>query len=294
MTIKMFENFTRHNIKTHETTINLVLGGSGRPVLLLHGYPENYFSWHKVAPILAEKFTVICADLRGFGDSGKPASDSEHFAYSKRVLAQDQIETMQKLGFEKFAVVGHDRGARVAHRMALDHGNHIEKLALLDIIPTKVAFEMTDQKIATDAFNWFFSIQEGGLPERLIEAESAFYLNWCLDSWVGSKNVIDPRAVAEYVRCFDREMIRATNEEFRAAASIDLVHDAADSEKKIACPVLVLWSAIGMWAKYDILKTWRERCAGYLYGEALNCGHFLPEEAPDETARKLTDFLSST
>src|ERR1051325_9430575 len=177
----MFDGFTDKHIETQETTIHLVQGGSGDPILLLHGYPQTHVCWHRVAPILAKQFTVVCPDLRGFGDSAKPPSDAEHLAYSKRVMAQDQVEVMQHLGFYKFAVVGHDRGARVAHRMALDHGEKITKLALLDIIPTSTVFANVDQEMATGAFNWFFSMQPDGLPERLIGAEPEFYLRWILD-----------------------------------------------------------------------------------------------------------------
>ena len=286
----MFDGFIRQQIKTQETTINLVRGGSGYPILLLHGYPQTHVCWHLIAPALAERFTVVCPDLRGFGDSAKPPSDPEHLTYSKRVMAQDQVEVMQSLGFSEFAVVGHDRGARVAHRMALDHAEKVTKLALLDIIPTSTAFANVNKEIATAAFNWFFSIQPDGLPERLIGAEPAFYLRWLLDHWSGAKGALAAEAVAEYRRCFDAAAIRATNEEFRAAATIDLVHDEADKARKISCPTLLLWSATGMWASYDILEVWRSR-AEDVRGAALDCGHFLPEEDPERTAAELISFL---
>lgn len=287
----MLDGFTRQQITTRETTINLARGGHGYPILLLHGYPQTHVCWHLVAPILAERFTVVCSDLRGFGDSAKPSGDPEHLAYSKRVMAQDQVEVMQQLGFSEFAVVGHDRGARVAHRMALDHKEKIAKLALLDIIPTRTAFANVDKEMATAAFNWFFSIQPDGLPERLIGAEPAFYLRWLLDHWSVTRGALATEAVAEYQRCFDAAAIRATCEEFRAAATIDLVHDEADQEHKISCPTLLLWSATGMWARYDILEVWRAR-AENVQGVALDCGHFLPEESPQRTAAELIRFLS--
>jgi haloacetate dehalogenase len=287
----MFEGFVRQQIKTPETTIHLVRGGCGSPVLLLHGYPQTHVCWHRVAPILAERFTVVCSDLRGYGDSGKPPGDPEHLAYSKRRMAQDQVEVMQSLGFSEFAVVGHDRGARVAHRMALDHTEKITKLALLDIIPTNTAFANVNKEMATAAFNWFFSAQPDGLPERLIGAEPAFYLQWLLDHWAGTKGALAAEAVAEYQRCFDAAAIRATCEEFRAAATMDLIHDEADKERKISCPTLVLWSATGMWATYDILEIWRER-AEDVQGVAFDCGHFLPEEEPERTAAELLLFLA--
>jgi haloacetate dehalogenase len=287
----MFDGFTREQIETRETTINLVRGGGGYPVLLLHGYPQTHACWHRVAPLLAERFTVVCPDLRGCGDSAKPPGDPEHLAYSKRTMAQDQVEVMQSLGFGEFAVVGHDRGARVAHRMALDHAEQVTRLALLDIIPTSTAFAGVNKEVATAAFNWFFSIQPDGLPERLIGAEPAFYLRWLLDHWRGPRGALAAEAVAEYQRCFDAETIRATCEEFRAAATIDLAHDEADGGRKISCPVLLLWSATGMWATYDIPGVWRSR-AEDVRGSALDCGHFLPEEEPERTAAELLRFLS--
>jgi haloacetate dehalogenase len=287
----MFDGFTRKQIKTQETTINLVRGGSGYPILLLHGYPQTHVCWHRVAPILAERFTGVCPDLRGYGDSAKPPNDPEHLAYSKRMMAQDQVEVMQGLGFSEFAVVGHDRGARVAHRMALDYAAKITKLGLLDIIPTSTAFANVNKEMATAAFNWFFSIQADGLPERLIGAEPAFYLRWILDRWCGAEGALAVEAVAEYQRCFDGAAIRATCEEFRAAATIDLIHDEADKERKISCPTLLLWSATSMWATYDILEVWRSR-AEDVQGFALDCGHFLPEEDPERTAAELIRFLS--
>lgn len=286
----MFDGFSHQQINTQATTINLVRGGSGNPILLLHGYPQTHVCWHQVAPSLAKRFTVVCPDLRGFGDSAKPPSDPEHLAYSKRVMAQEQVEVMQRLGFNQFAVVGHDRGARVAHRMALDHAETITKLALLDIIPTNTAFANVDKDMATAAFNWFFSIQPDGLPERLIGAEPTFYLQWILDHWCGTKGALAIEAVAEYQRCFDAATIRATCEEFRAAATIDLVHDEADQEHKISCPLLLLWSATS-WAKFDMLEVWRSR-ANDVQGVAFDCGHFLPEEDPERTAAELIRFLS--
>lgn len=287
----MFDSFVRKQIRTDEVTINLVQGGSGFPILLLHGYPQTHVCWHRVAPILAQHFTVVCSDLRGCGDSSKPLSDIEHLTYSKRVMAHDQVEVMRQLGFNEFAVVGHDRGARVAHRMALDHAEKITKLALLDIIPTSTAFEYIDLKIATNAFNWFFSIQDDDLPERLIGAESLFYLHWCLDHWAGSKNVFAAEAVKEYERCFDAASIKATCEEFRASATIDLVHDQEDKEHKISCPSLLLWSSKSMWASFDILKVWKTKALD-VEGMAFDCGHFLPEEDAERTASEIKCFLS--
>jgi len=287
----MFDNFTSKQIKVQETTINLVQGGSGYPVLLLHGYPQTHVCWHLIAPMLAKHFTVICTDLRGCGDSAKPPGDEKHLAYSKRIMAKDQVEVMEELGFSEFAVVAHDRGARVAHRMALDYSGKVTKLVLLDIVPTSWAFSNVDKEIATAAFNWFFSIQSGGLPERLINAERAFYIQWLLDDFAGKKNILAEKAVAEYKRCFDSPSVHATCEEFRASATIDLEHDEVDKSKKISCPVFILWSATGMWAKYDILNLWKSR-ADNVKGKALHCGHFLQEEDPIAVAEELMAFLS--
>ena len=286
----MFDGFSRERIRTQGATINLVRGGSGYPVLLLHGYPQTHTCWHRVAPLLAERCTVVCPDLRGTGDSARPPSDPEHLAYSKRVMAQDQVEVMQQLGFREFAVIGHDRGARVAHRMALDHARMVTRLAVLDIIPTRVAFARVDKEMATAAFNWFFSIQPDDLPERLIGADPAFYLHWILDHWSGSRHALAPEAVAEYVRCFDEAAIRATNEEFRAAATIDLVHDDTDREHLLGCPLLVLWST-SSWRQFDVLRVWQAHATD-VRGAALGCGHFLPEEEPERTAEELLRFLS--
>lgn len=288
---QMFDNFTRKQIKTNGATINLVQGGSGYPILLLHGYPQTHVCWHLVGPMLSERFTVVCPDLRGCGDSTKPPGDSEHITYSKRAMAQDQVDVMQRLGFSDFAVVGHDRGARVGHRMALDHSEKVTKLALLDIIPTSTAFANVNKEIATNAFNWFFSIQPDGLPERLIGGAPEFYLRWCLDHWRGTKGALAEEAIDEYLRCFDTATIHATCEEFRASASIDLIHDHADREHKITCPTLLLWSTNSMWASFDMLKVWRTK-AKKVQGVAFDCGHFLGEEDPKRTVSELINFLS--
>jgi haloacetate dehalogenase len=198
---------------------------------------------------------------------------------------------MQQLGFHSFAVVGHDRGARVAHRMALDHVDKVSKLALLDIIPTTTAFANVNKEIATNAFNWFFSIQDDELPERLIGAERLFYVRWCLDHWAGSKNALTSEAVKEYERCFDTASIRATCEEFRASATIDLTHDEEDEERKISCSSLILWSSKSMWASFDMVKIWQTKAVD-VEGIAFDCGHFLPEENWERTASELIRFLS--
>ena len=291
----MFEGFETRDVSTAGTRIHLRIGGSGPPVLLLHGYPQTHVLWHRVAPRLAERFTVVCPDLRGYGDSGKPASDPEHRVYSKRATARDMVEAMASLGHERFGLAGHDRGGRVGHRLALDHPERVARLAVLDIVPTRTIFRATDQAIATGYYHWFFLIQPGGLPERLIGGDPVFFLHWLLGRWGTGLEAFAPEALAEYERCFqDPAMIHASCEDYRAAASIDLADDEADLDHRIACPVLALWGRRGLMERhFDVLATWRERAEGAVSGQALDCGHFLPEERPQETAAALLDFFSA-
>jgi haloacetate dehalogenase len=286
---ELFPGFSRAQLAVNGTTINSVRGGVGPPVLLLHGYPQTHVIWHRVAPVLAERFTVVCSDLRGYGDSGKPGSDESHEPYSKRVMAQDQLELMRALGFERFALVGHDRGARVARRLALDHPDAVSRLASLDIVPTETIYGLLDQQRATAVWRYFFLVQPPDLPERLIGADPGFYLDWTLREWCGTPGALDEAAVSEYRRCFDAATIHAGCEDYRAGATIDLAHDRAD-KTRIRCPLLVLWSARGIGSSYDVLSIWREQ-ADAARGRALDCGHFLPEERPAETASELSRFL---
>jgi haloacetate dehalogenase len=288
----MFEGFDRRRIATTGCEINLAIGGSGPPLLLLHGFPQSHVCWHRVAPLLAPHFTVVAPDLRGYGDSGKPASDREHLAYSKRAMAQDQVEAMAALGFERFGVAGHDRGGRVAHRMALDHPNRVRKLAVLDIVPTRTTYRATNQGFATDYYHWFFLIQPFDFPERLIGADSDYYFAQTLRRRGGGREIYAPEAMAEYLRCFrNPATIHAACEDYRAAAAIDLDHDEADLDRRIEFPLLALWGKRGIMEKYfDVLATWRERAAD-VRGQALDCGHFLPEEAASETAATLLSFF---
>jgi len=290
----MFEGFEIREVDAAGTRIHLRVGGSGPALLLLHGYPQSHVMWHRVAPRLAERFTVVCPDLRGYGDSGKPASDPEHRVYSKRASASDMVEVMAALGHERFGLAGHDRGGRVAHRLALDHPERVVKLAVLDIVPTRTVFRATDQALATGYFHWFFLIQPGSLPERMIGVDPDFYLHWVLGRWGTGLKAFAPEALAEYERCFrDPAVIHASCEDYRAAASIDLVHDEADLEGGIQCPVLALWGRRGLMERhFDVLATWRERSAGPVSGRALDCGHFLPEERPEETAGALLAFFA--
>ncbi len=290
--IIMFTSFEQTIVDTSEAQINLVKAGDGPGLLLLHGYPQTHVMWHKIAPWLAENFTVVATDLRGYGDSSKPASIPNHINYSKRVMAQDQIEVMSKLGYEQFYVVAHDRGARVAHRMVLDHPNCVNKLVLLDIAPTYKMYETTDKELATAYYHWFFLIQPDDLSETLIKANPDDYLRNCLEKWSQDFSAFWPEALAEYNRCFrDPATIHATCEDYRAAATIDLEHDRLDKEQKIQCPVLVLWGKKGIIGrKYNVLETWREQAIN-VQGKSLPCGHFLPEEAPEETYQAIYQFL---
>jgi haloacetate dehalogenase len=288
----MFQGFTSARLEVPGAAINLRWGGKGPPLLLLHGYPETHVMWHKVAPSLAERFTVVCPDLRGYGDSSKPPDGEGHYGYSKRAMAADQVEVMRQLGFRRFQLVGHDRGARVAHRLCLDHGDSVERAALLDIIPTAEVFARTDKRLATYYYHWFFLIQPNELPERLIAGAVDHYLDSIFRSLAGNRNVFTPEAQAAYRRSMrDPATIHATCEDYRAGASIDLEHDAADADQRIRCPLLVLWGESGVVGRlYDPLAIWREKAVD-VQGRALPCGHFLPEEAPAETLAALTDFL---
>ena len=290
---KLFPGFTPRRIATSGTEINLIVGGSGPPLLLLHGYPQTHAMWHRIAPRLAQHFTVVCADLRGCGDSGKPVSEPDHCTYSKRAMAQDQVDVMHALGFERFALAAHDRGARVAHRMARDHPGRVERLAVLDISPTAIMYAKTDKAFATAYYHWFFLIQPYDLPERMIGADPGYYLRKTVGGWgTAGLAVFDPVALAEYERCFrDPATIHATCEDYRAAATIDLAHDAADTGRKIDCPLLVLWGEKGVVHRFfDPVADWNS-VASDVRGKALPSGHYLAEEAPDATSAELLTFF---
>lgn len=287
-----FAGFKRLQQKTSGAVINFVVGGNGPGLLLLHGSPQTHIMWRKVAPRLSEKYTLVIPDLRGYGDSSKPPDGENHSAYSKRAMAQDQVELMASLGFSKFAVVGHDRGGRVAHRLALDHADMVEKVAVLDVVPTYKLFHPVTKEFATAYFHWFFLIQPAPFPETLIGNNVEFYLKSRTFNRV-RPGAIDSPAFTEYLRCFrDPAAIHANCEDYRAAASIDLEHDAADLNRKIACPVLALWAEQGaMHPLYNVLDTWRER-ASNVKGKPLPGGHFLPEESPQAVLEELEIFLS--
>jgi haloacetate dehalogenase len=286
-----FPGFKHSAAKTSGATIHFVAAGSGPPLLLLHGYPQTHIEWRTVAPELAKKFTVVAADLRGYGDSSKPAGGENHVDYSKRAMAQDQVDLMASLGFQKFAVVGHDRGGRVAHRMALDHADRVTKLAILDIVPTYKVLHSVTNELATANFHWWFLIQKAPLPETLIGNSAEVWLRSRFERI--PPGVLSKEAFAEYLRSFTlAESIHASCEDYRAGATIDLTHDSADLDHKISCPVLVLWGQRGAWPKlYNVLDTWKER-ASNVSGREVPSGHFIAEEIPDILLKELNSFLS--
>ena len=280
----MFKDFTAFTIERNGVTLQGCMGGQGAPLLLLHGHPQTHAMWHCVAPTLAQRFTVVMMDLRGYGDSGRPSADESHAAYSKREMALDALAVMQSRGFAQFQVLAHDRGARVAHRLAADHVQAVQRMMLLDIAPTLGMYSHTSQAFATAYWHWFFLIQPAPLPEALIESDPVRYLR----SVMGKRHVglaaFAPAALAEYERCIQIPgSARGICEDYRASATIDLDHDRADvaAGKKLAIPVHVLWGEHGVVAKnFDVLALWRER-AIKVSAQALPCGHYIAEEAPE-------------
>lgn len=271
-------------------------GGSGPPLVMLHGNPQTHLMWHKVAPALAERFTVICPDITGYGQSHKPPATETHEPYSKRRMAQDIIDLADHLGIGAFSLVAHDRGARVAHRLALDHPDRVNRLALLDIIPTIEHFERTDMRFAMGYYHWFFLAQPAPLPEEMINRDAA---DWLLSQSARHKTanaVFAEPALADYLRAVENPAtVTAICEDYRAAATIDMEHDRLGRAegRKIACPLMVLWGSRGLvGALYEPLEVWRHYAAGPLTGQALESGHFLAEEAPEATLAALREFLS--
>jgi len=284
----VFPGFIRALIPTPESTICVRHGGSGPPLLLLHGHPQTHVMWHLTAPALAEEYSVVCADLRGYGDSGKPPTAPDHEPYSKRAMARDMVAVMAALGHERFAVVGHDRGGRVAYRMALDHPERVRGLAVLDIVPTGEHFRRAGMDFALGYWHWFFLAQPFDFPERVIGADpDRFYFH-------RGREIFAEAATAEYRRCYsDPATIHAMCEDYRAGATYDFELDEADRKagRRIACPLLALWGAkgqVGRW--YDVLGVWRNWAAD-VSGGAIDSGHYLPEEAPEATLRALQPFL---
>ena len=286
----MFKNFKLKKAVVNGLKINYRIGGKGPPILLLHGYPQTHIMWRKIANQLTKHYTVVCSDLRGYGDSDKPQSDDSHLTSSKEKMGSDQHKLMLGLGFKKYFLVGHDRGGRVAHRMSINYKN-ITKGICLDIIPTNTVFQLANEELARKYYHWFFLIQKYPLPEKLIEAKSEFYLKSKLKMWGNTKSFIEPKAMKEYLRCFAKKStIHASCEDYRAAASIDLKHHNRDRKKKINCPVLILWGKNGTLDKlYNPVKEWK-KWANNVIGYSLKCGHFLPEEKPKDTLKAILKF----
>ena len=290
-----FPGFTLQHVRVRDGELRLRRGGEGPPLLLLHGNPQTHAMWHLVAPELAKRFSVVCPDLRGYGGSFKPPASADHAAYAKREMARDLLELMASLGHRRFSVVAHDRGARVAHRLALDHPDCVEKLAVLDIVPTLAHFERADMAFAMGYYHWFWFAQPHPFPENVISAAP--------DAWFLAHSSREPKppgffapsALADYMAAVrDPAMIRGMCEDYRAAATIDLVHDRESRAAgiKVKCPLLVLWGTkgkIGEW--YDALAIWREYASGGVAGGGVPSGHYLAEEAPQDVLAALRDFL---
>jgi haloacetate dehalogenase len=289
----LFPGFATLDVATGDSGVHCVVGGSGPALLLLHGHPQTHAMWHKVAAGLARRFTVVAADLRGYGDSAKPPGGGDHATYAKRAMAGDLARAMTLLGHDRFHLCGHDRGGRVAHRLALDHGARVERLAVLDIAPTREMYRGTTEAFARAYWHWFFLIQPAPLPERAIGADPVAWLDQIMSRGRAGLGAFDARALAEYRRCFaDPAAIHATCEDYRAAATIDIAHDDADGERKLAMPLLALWGGEGVVARcFDPLALWHARAAD-VTGLALPCGHYLAEEAPDALLAELLAFFA--
>ena len=286
----MFEGFDERSFAVGDVEIAARVGGSGPPLLLLHGAPQTHVMWHAMAPRLAETHTVVATDLRGYGASSKPRGGGDHSTYSFRSMAQDQVDVMGSLGHDRFTLVGHDRGGRVAHRLTLDHPQAVARLAVLDIVPTQYVYEHADRALATAYWHWFFLIQPEPLPEMLLEPRAGAVLRGLLGA-VGDSSFYAEEALAAYERAFDAATIHALCEDYRAAASIDLEHDAEDRGRRIECPMHVLWGTRGVVGQlYEPLEVWEDYAAS-LSGGGIDAGHFLAEERPDEVYAALAEFL---
>jgi haloacetate dehalogenase len=298
----MMHDFAAAEVQTGDTTIFVRSHGSGPPILLLHGFPQTHLMWRNVAPLLARNFRVICADLRGYGQSGCPASASDHAPYSKRAMAQDMVRVMERLGCPRFSVVGHDRGGRVAYRMALDHPDCVDRLAVLDIVPTETVWDRADARFALAFWPWSMLAQPEPLPERILAAATDAIIDHALGGWGTPSTVFSPEIRAAYIQSLrDPEHAHAICEEYRAAATIDRAHDRADRAegRRITCPLLVVWSAEGAldsWYTEESgpIALWQAWSDEEVQGHALQAGHFFPEEAPERTAEALTRFFEAT
>jgi haloacetate dehalogenase len=290
----LFPNFEPFRRQIGEIEIAGVQGGSGPPLLLLHGHPQSHLIWHKVAPVLADHFTVIATDLRGYGSSSAPPGNGGHESYSKRAMAQDQVALMASMGFERFALCGHDRGARVSHRLCMDHPQAVTRAMLLDIAPTLAMYERTSMAFAAAYWHWFFLIQPAPFPETLINAEPEFYINKLMGLRHAGLSPFAPDAMAAYVAAMrDPARVHAMCEDYRAAATIDLEHDRADREagRKLELPLRVLWGEHGVVARcFDTLPLWEE-LASDVSGKAVACGHYIPEEVPEALLEDMLGFF---
>lgn len=292
----MLNEFTHFDVQRDGVALHGRIGGSGRPLLLLHGHPQTHAIWHRVAPALASRFTVVLMDLRGYGDSGRPAPDAEHLTYSKREMALDAMAVMRHHGFDRFQVLAHDRGARVAHRLAADHPQAVERMLLLDIAPTLAMYENTSEAFARAYWHWFFLIQPAPLPEALIASDPVRYVRSVMGGRHAGLAPFSAEALAEYERCAALPgTAEAVCEDYRASASIDLVHDREDlaAGRRLTQPLRVLWGAHGVVGRcFDVLALWRD-CAIDVTGGTVPCGHYVPEEAPDDVVRESLAFFQS-
>jgi haloacetate dehalogenase len=292
------DDFETAEIRTSETSIFVRWSGAGQPVLLLHGFPQTHLMWRSVAPVLAREFTVVCADLRGYGHSGCPASTAGHAPYAKRAMARDMVSVMEQLGFTRFCVAGHDRGGRVAYRMALDHPERVHRLAVLDILPTATVWDRADARFALAYWPWSLLAQPEPLPEHVLAAASEAIVDDALGGWGSPAAAFPPHVRAAYIEALaDSKHAHAICEEYRAAATLDREHDAADriAKRRIACPLLALWSARGALEAWYTgsggpVALWRD-WSDDVQGQALDAGHFFPEEIPDQTAEALSHFF---
>ena len=287
----MFKGFKKKFIKVNKGKIFCRIGGKGPPLLLLHGYPQTHFIWHKTANELSKYFTIIAADLRGYGSSFVLKSDNKHFNYSKREMAKDMVQLMDKLGFKKFCIAGHDRGGRVAHRLARDYRKKVIAMSVLDICPTLDMYEQTEKNFAKAYFHWFFLIQPKWLPERMIESDPKKWMKSCLDKWSGNSKF--GKAEEFYFKAFKQsKRIHATCEDYRASATIDLEHDKKDRNRLLNIPIQVLWGKKGIIGKqFKPIKLWQKYSNKKILGVEINSGHFIPEQNPKETIKHLKKFL---
>ncbi len=291
----MLDNFNLARRKVNGVEINFRHGGKGPPLLLMHGFPQTHVIWHKLADQLAGHFTLVMPDLRGYGDSDKPRGTANHENYSKREMAKDMVQLMQSLGHTSFDICGHDRGGRVAHRLVLDHPQCVKKMMVIDISPTRTMFEATDHRFAYAYYHWFFLSQPYPLPETLIGNNAQFFIDYTLGGWgsQGNTDFFGEAAIAEYRRCFCQpEMIHAGCEDYRAAATIDLLHDEDHEQNKISCPLHVLWGAHGIIAQlFSPLDDWQAKAATRVTGKALPAGHFIPDQVPELLLDEMREFF---